>query len=148
MRALIQVVKNASVMIDNIKVSEIGYGYLVFLGVGQEDTENEADKLWAKISKLRIMQDDEGKTNLNIHAVNGNVLVVSQFTLYANCKKGNRPSFVEAAEPGKGEALYEYFLSLVKEEFPEAGSGEFGTDMKVELLNDGPFTIWLDTDYL
>ena len=148
MRALIQRVKTASVTIDGELKSKIDHGLLVLLGVGSEDTEELADKLWRKISGLRIFEDEEGKTNLSIRDVGGNIMVVSQFTLYANCKKGNRPSFVEAAPPDKGNELYEYFLRLVKVEFPDCGSGEFGADMLVSLENDGPFTIWLDTDTL
>lgn len=148
MRAFVQRVKSASVTIAGEKTAEIGHGYLILLGVGQEDTEAEADKLWKKISGLRIFQDEEGKTNLSIQQVGGNILVVSQFTLFANCKKGNRPSFVEAAPPAVGEKLYEYFLSLVKIEFPDLGHGEFGADMLVGIENEGPFSIWLDTDFL
>ena len=150
MRALIQRVSEASVAIDGQVKSEIGRGFLILLGVGHEDTEAQAQKLWSKISKLRIFDDENGKTNLSLADVNGDVLVVSQFTLYANCKKGNRPSFVDAGSPDKANRLYEYFVNLVRatEGVAAVGTGEFGADMQVALVNHGPFTIWLDTDTL
>lgn len=150
MRALIQRVSEASVAIDGQVKSEIGRGFLILLGVGHEDTEAQAQKLWSKISKLRIFDDENGKTNLSLADVNGDVLVVSQFTLYANCKKGNRPSFVDAGSPDEANRLYEYFVNLVRatEGVAAVGTGEFGADMQVALVNHGPFTIWLDTDTL
>lgn len=148
MRALVQRVKSASVSVDEKVVGAIDRGFLILLGVGSEDGEEDAEKLWRKIEGLRIFPDSEGKINLSLNQVNGNVLVVSQFTLWANCRRGKRPSFIEAAAPDKGEALYEYFLALVRAEFPDAASGQFGASMEVSLINEGPFTIWLDTDEL
>ena len=150
MRALIQRVSEASVTIDGQVKSQIGRGFLILLGVGHEDTEAQADKLWSKISKLRIFDDAEGKTNLSLADIKGDVLVVSQFTLYANCKKGNRPSFTQAGVPDEANRLYEYFVSLARadENVATVGTGEFGADMQVALVNHGPFTIWLDTDTL
>ncbi|HHT25006.1 MAG TPA: D-tyrosyl-tRNA(Tyr) deacylase [Clostridiaceae bacterium] len=145
MRAIIQRVTEARVIINDEVAGEIKQGFLVFLGVGTEDTESEADLLWRKISRMRIFADDAGKTNLDLNTVGGNLLIISQFTLYADCKKGNRPSFTKAASPELGNALYEYFLDLAKKEFPDVQSGEFGADMSVSLVNDGPFTILLDT---
>ena len=150
MRALIQRVSEASVTIDSKVKSQIGRGFLILLGVGQEDTEAQADKLWNKISKLRIFDDAAGKTNLGLADIAGDVLVVSQFTLYAKCKKGNRPSFTQAGAPDEANRLYEYFVSLVRatDGIANVGTGEFGADMQVALVNHGPFTIWLDTDTL
>lgn len=148
MRAVIQRVTRAGVSIEGKVTGNIGRGYLILLGVGHDDTEAEADKLWSKIHTLRINDDEDGKTNLSIDDVNGEVLVVSQFTLYANCKKGRRPSFVEAAAPDHATALYEYFVSLVRQDVPKVATGTFGANMQVELVNDGPFTIVLDTDTL
>ena len=150
MRALIQRVSNASVTIDGIEKSGIDRGFLIFLGVGQEDSEEQAEKLWNKISKLRIFDDENGKTNLSLADIEGDVLVVSQFTLYASCKKGNRPSFTQAGSPEQANNLYEYFVSLVRNTpgVSKVGTGEFGADMQVSLVNHGPFTIWLDTDTL
>lgn len=150
MRALIQRVSNASVTINGEEKSTIERGFLILLGVGQEDTEEQADKLWNKISKLRIFDDENGKTNLSLADINGDVLVVSQFTLYASCKKGNRPSFTQAGAPDEANHLYEYFTSLVRatDGVRNVGTGEFGADMQVALVNHGPFTIWLDTDTL
>ncbi len=148
MRAIVQRVNFAKVIVDQKTIAEINSGLLVFLGVSAGDTEKEAELIWRKISKLRIFADEQGKTNLDVKAVNGNLLIVSQFTLYANCKKGNRPSFTEAAPAESGKRLYEYFLSLAETEFPDLQKGSFGADMKVELLNDGPFTIILDSDRL
>lgn len=148
MRALIQKVDKAQVEIGAEIASSINKGFLIFLGVGQEDEKAQAEKLWNKISKLRIFEDEEGKTNLNLQAVDGEILIVSQFTLWANCKKGNRPSFTDAAPADKGKELYEYFVSLAKKDYEVVETGEFGADMKVSLVNNGPFTIWLDTDSL
>lgn len=148
MRALIQRVAHASVTVDEEVIGKIGKGYLILLGVGHEDTEAQADKLWSKILKMRIFEDENGKTNLSLADVEGKVLVVSQFTLYANCKKGNRPSFTGAGAPDEANRLYEYFASLVRRDLGEVETGSFGAMMSVELLNDGPFTIWLDTDNL
>lgn len=148
MRAIIQRVSEASVTIAGKEKARIGQGYLILLGVGQGDSRSEAEKLWRKISALRIFEDENGKTNLSLSQVGGNVLIVSQFTLWANCKKGNRPSFIEAADPKLGNELYEYFLELASIEYPEYGCGQFGADMQVSLINDGPFTLVLDTDNL
>ncbi len=150
MRALIQRVTEASVSVEGNTVGKIGQGFLILLGVGQDDTQEIAQKLWGKIEKMRIFADENGKTNLSLADIEGSVLVVSQFTLYANCKKGNRPSFAGAGTPERGNTLYEYFASLARESLGETrvGTGQFGADMQVSLINDGPFTIWLDTDYL
>lgn len=148
MRAIIQCVSEASVTIANDVVGAIGPGFLIFLGVGHNDTEAEARKLWSKIERLRIFDDEQGKTNLNLAAVGGDALIVSQFTLYANCKKGNRPSFTDAAEPAKAEQLYEYFVSLARMSVPKVETGRFGAMMEVSLVNHGPFTICLDADNL
>ncbi|MDO5042195.1 MAG: D-aminoacyl-tRNA deacylase [Slackia sp.] len=148
MRALIQRVTRAQVSIEGNVVSSIGKGYAILLGVGANDTEEQADKLWSKISKMRIFEDENGKTNVSLADVAGEVLVVSQFTLYANCKRGNRPSFTEAGAPDEANRLYEYFVELARKDVEHVGTGSFGAMMQVELVNDGPFTIWLDTDTL
>lgn len=150
MRALIQRVRHASVTVDGQVVGSCGHGLLVLLGVGQHDDEAVADKLWRKMRDLRIFDDEAGKTNLSLLDVGGEALVVSQFTLYANCKRGRRPSFTEAGEPARANELYEHFCDLVENDLGEehVGRGVFGAMMDVELVNDGPFTIWLDTDEL
>lgn len=148
MRAVIQRVTHAQVDVEGTTVGSIEKGYLILLGVGQQDGEAQADKLWNKILKLRIFEDADGKTNLSLADVDGEVLVVSQFTLYAQCKKGNRPSFTEAGSPDEANRLYEYFCSLVRRDRGSVACGRFGTDMQVSLQNDGPFTICLDTDTL
>ncbi len=148
MRALVQKVSQASLTIDGVETASIGKGYVVFLGIGARDERGEAEKIWKKISKLRIFEDSEGKTNLDLQTVGGSLLIVSQFTLLADCKKGNRPSFIEAARPEVSEPLYDYFISLAKKDYKDVQTGEFGADMKVALVNDGPFTIWLDTEDL
>lgn len=148
MRAVIQRVSRASVSIEGEVVGKIGSGYLILLGVGHEDTRAEADKLWAKTFALRMNDDEDGKTNLSLADVNGEVLVVSQFTLFANCKKGRRPSFTEAAPPALATELYEYFVDLARADVDHVATGRFGANMQVELVNDGPFTIVLDTDEL
>lgn len=147
MRALIQRVSEASVRVDGEEVGHCGRGLLVLLGVGEGDDEAVAEKLWHKASGLRIFDDNAGKTNLSLADVGGEVLVVSQFTLYANCRRGRRPSFTDAAAPELGRALYEHFCELVQRDLgaDRVGRGIFGADMKVSLVNDGPFTIWLDT---
>jgi len=144
MRIVVQRVLEAKVTVDGTVIGEIGQGLLIFLGVGAEDTEETADKYMDKVLKLRIFPDDNGKTNLSLQDVQGEVLVVSQFTLYADCRKGNRPDFISAAGAAKAKELYEYVLGLVKERMGKVESGEFGADMKVSLVNDGPFTIVLD----
>ncbi len=148
MRALIQRVTSASVTVEGDVIGTIGSGFLILLGVGHNDTEAQADKLWSKISKMRIFEDENGKTNLSLSDVGGEVLVVSQFTLYANCKRGNRPSFTDAGAPDEANRLYEYFAGLVRSDMGHVETGSFGAMMNVELVNDGPFTIWLDTDTL
>lgn len=148
MRALVQRVTRAQVSVEGQVVGSIGKGYLILLGVGHEDSRAQAEKLWSKISKLRIFEDENGKTNLSLADVNGDVLVVSQFTLFADCKKGNRPSFTQSARPELATELYEEFLKLAQNDVSRVESGVFGAYMQVELVNDGPFTIWLDTDTL
>lgn len=148
MRALVQCVSEARVTVDGTVVGTIGKGYLILLGVGSDDTEAQADKLWRKISRMRVFEDGQGKTNLSLADVGGEVLVVSQFTLYANCKKGNRPSFTDAAAPADAERLYEHFCQLARADVPRVEQGAFGAMMDVSLVNHGPFTIWLDTDTL
>ena len=148
MRAVLTRVKYASVTIDGETVGKIGPGFLILLGVGPEDTEEHARVLAEKALGLRIFEDENGKMNLGLDAVQGQVLVVSQFTLYGNCRKGRRPSFTEAAGPELGNALYEKFLSICRELGYPPQHGRFGADMKVESLNDGPVTLILDTDHL
>lgn len=145
MKLVLQRVKHASVSIDGNCVGKIRKGLLVLLGVGKDDTEEVADKMFDKMMKLRIFADEDGKTNKSIQDIQGELLIVSQFTLYANCKKGNRPSFIEAGSPEQANALYEYFLKLASEKYGSCEHGEFGADMQVELCNDGPFTIVLDS---
>ena len=148
MKFVIQRVKHASVSVDGEAVGKIGRGYLVLIGVCDADDEAVADKMVDKMIKLRINQDAAGKTNLALADVDGGLLLVSQFTLYANCKKGNRPSFMEAGSPEHAEALYEYIVERCRERVPEVQTGSFGAAMAVELLNDGPFTIILDSEKL
>ena len=148
MRLVIQRVLHAEVQVDGNTIGKIGKGLLVFVGAGQDDTKEIADKYLRKLLGLRIFEDENGKTNLSLKDVDGELLIVSQFTLYANCKKGNRPSFIEAGEPHKAEALYEYMIEEAKKSVPVVEHGEFGADMKVSLLNDGPFTIILDEKIL
>ena len=148
MRALIQCVTNAHVDVEGETIGEIGRGMLILLGVGVDDTEAQVEKLWSKISRLRIFEDENGKTNLSLSDVSGSVLVVSQFTLYANCKKGNRPSFTDAARPPKANQLYEAFVAQARQDIDRVETGRFGAMMEVSLVNDGPFTVWLDTDEL
>ena len=144
MKAVVQRVTNASVTVDGEVISEIGKGYLVLLGVGKEDDEQTCERIVKKLIGLRIFEDSEGKTNLSLGQVDGSLLIVSQFTLYADCRKGNRPSFIEAGPPEMAERLYEYFISLCKKEVKNVGRGKFGADMKVALTNDGPFTVILE----
>lgn len=145
MRAVIQRVKGASVDIQGERVASIGSGYVILLGVGQGDDEAAAEVLWNKIWQLRINQDEAGKTNLNLADAGGEVLVVSQFTLYADCRRGRRPSFTSAAAPDRANELYEHFVDLVRRDAGSVQTGRFGADMAVSLVNDGPFTIVLDT---
>ena len=145
MRAVIQRVSHAGVTVDGKVLGKIGKGFLILLGVSDEDTEEVADRLADKICKLRIFEDENGKTNLSLADVDGELLVISQFTLYADCRKGNRPSFIKAGAPDMANGLYEYFMERCKQYVKRVERGEFGADMKVELLNDGPFTLMLDS---
>ncbi len=145
MRFVIQRVTDASVTVEGEVVGKIGKGYMVLIGVEENDTEAIADKMVDKMIKLRIFEDDEGKTNRSLADVDGELLLVSQFTLYANCKKGNRPSFIEAGSPDKANSLYEYIIARCKERVPVVEKGIFGAMMSVALTNDGPFTILLDS---
>ena len=148
MRAVIQRVSEASVTVDGQVVGAIGQGLLVLLGVGHDDSEQTAEKLWSKLARLRIFVDVGGKTNLSLADVGGQLLVVSQFTLYASCKKGNRPSFTDAGTPDEANRLYEWFVNRARADVPVVQTGRFGAYMDVALVNDGPFTIVLDTDQL
>ena len=148
MRAVLTRVKSASVTIDGEVVGKIGQGFLILLGVGPNDTEKESRYLAEKALGLRVFEDENGKMNLGLDAVQGDVLVVSQFTLFGNCRKGRRPSFVEAAGPELGERLYEQFLKDCEALGFPPQHGRFGADMKVESINDGPVTLILDTDQL
>ena len=148
MRFVIQRVKEANVKVDGKVIGEIGRGFMVLIGVCQEDTRETADKMIRKMINMRIFQDENDKTNLALSDVNGELLLVSQFTLYADCRKGNRPSFIKAGSPDLANELYEYIISECRKQFPKVEKGEFGADMKVSLINDGPFTIVLDSDDL
>lgn len=145
MRAVIQRVERASVTADGEPAGSIGRGYLILLGVGEGDAASDAERLWSKIWHLRIMEDDAGKTNLSIADAGGEVLVVSQFTLYADCRHGRRPSFAAAGDPARARELYRLFCDLVERDAGSVQTGVFGAGMSVELVNDGPFTIVLDT---
>lgn len=148
MKTVLQRVLEASVSVDNETVGKIGKGYLLLIGISNEDTKEIADKMIEKISKLRIFEDENGKTNLSIDQVDGEVLAVSQFTLYADCKKGNRPSFINAGKPDMAQELYEYMLKKCEAIFGKVEKGIFGADMKISLINDGPFTLVLDSNEL
>lgn len=148
MKLVIQRVTHASVTVDNNVIGKIGKGYMVLIGVSDTDTKEIADKMLDKMIKLRIFEDENGKTNLSLADVGGELLLISQFTLYANCKKGNRPSFIEAGTPDHANALYEYIIEKCKERVDVVEQGEFGAEMKVELLNDGPFTVILDSEQI
>lgn len=146
MRVVLQRVSRASVRVDGAVVGEIGTGFLVLLGVSDEDTETTADKMADKICRLRIFEDSEGKTNLSLADAGGELLVVSQFTLYADCRKGNRPSFIRAEAPDAADRLYQYFMERCRQNGIRVAHGIFGAHMEVELLNDGPFTLMLEGD--
>lgn len=146
MKFVIQRVTQASVEVNHEVIGAINKGFLVFIGICNEDTTEIADKLIKKLIGLRIFEDENGKTNLALKDVNGELLLVSQFTLYADCKKGNRPSFIKAGNPDLANQLYEYIIEACKKEISVVQTGEFGADMKISLLNDGPFTIILDSD--
>ena len=148
MRFVIQRVKESSVTVDGEVIGKIGKGYMVLIGVADSDDENIARKMVKKMLALRIFEDENGKTNVNLADVNGELLLISQFTLYADTRKGNRPSFFKAGAPDHANKLYEYIIQICKEEVPVVEKGSFGADMKVSLLNDGPFTIILDSDQL
>ena len=148
MRFVIQRVQNASVTVENEVIGKIRRGYMVLIGVSDADDETVADRMVDKMIKLRINEDGEGKTNLSLADVAGGLLLISQFTLYANCKKGNRPSFVEAGSPEHANALYEYIIEKCRERVPVVEKGSFGAYMQVSLVNDGPFTIVLDSERL
>ncbi len=148
MRFVIQVCQRADVKVDGTVVGEIGRGLVVFVGVGKQDTEAVADRMVKKLLGLRIFADENGKTNLSVRDVDGSLLVISQFTLYADCRHGNRPSFTEAGDPETANRLYEYILGKCGESGIPVAHGVFGADMKVSLVNDGPFTIVLDSEEL
>ena len=145
MRFVIQRVNRASVSAEGRVLGQIGKGFMVLAGVCETDTKETADKMIAKMAKLRIFDDENGKTNLDINTVGGSLLIVSQFTLYADCRKGNRPSFIKAGDPQRAEELYEYILEKAQEFVPDVQRGEFGAHMKIDLENDGPFTVILDS---
>ena len=144
MKFVIQRVTKAQIDVNGATIGKIGKGFLVLIGVSREDNRAIADKLVKKLIGLRIFEDAEGKTNLSLADVEGSLLLVSQFTLYADCKKGNRPSFIHAGAPDEAEALYEYIIERCRENVPVVETGSFGAEMKISLVNDGPFTIILD----
>lgn len=148
MRFVIQRVKHSKVTIDGKIRGQIDKGFMVLIGIASDDTVEIADKMIKKMTNMRIFEDENGKTNLGLKEVGGSLLLISQFTLYADCKKGNRPSFIKAGAPDMASEMYEYIIKKCKEEIDIVEQGEFGADMKVELLNDGPFTILLDSDSL
>ena len=145
MKFVLQRVKEASVTVEGEIVGKIGKGYLLLVGVSDGDTREIADKMIEKVARLRLFKDENGKTNLSINDVGGEILVVSQFTLYADCRKGNRPSFTDAGSPALAEEIYEYILERCRELFGKVEKGIFGADMDVGLINDGPFTVVLDS---
>lgn len=148
MKLVIQRVSSASVTVEGQIVGSIGKGFVVLIGIGADDTRQKADKFLKKMIGLRIFEDENGKTNLSLKDVSGELLMISQFTLYANCRKGNRPSFIEAGAPDMANELYEYIIEQAQKEIPVVEKGIFGADMKVSLVNDGPFTIVLDEQAL
>ena len=148
MRCLVQRVLSASVTVSGETIGDIEKGYLILLGVNNMDTEAVADKLLKKILDARLFEDENGKTNLSIRDISGSLLIVSQFTLYADTKTGNRPSYIQDGDPAHAKALYEYFLAKAAEAGIPTAHGEFGADMKVSLINDGPFTIMYDSDLM
>lgn len=148
MIAVIQRVRNSSVSIDGVVRGECGHGLMILLGVSKDDVKLDAELLATKISKLRIFCDENGKMNLSVKDVDGEALIVSQFTLLANYKKGNRPDYFGAGSPDHANELYEYFVELMKKELKHVGTGEFGADMQVSILNDGPVTIVMDSNVL
>ena len=148
MKMVIQRVNSASVDIDGKTVGKIGKGYLMLLGVGEGDTGEIAEKMVDKLFRLRIFEDENGKSNLSVQDIHGNLLIISQFTLYADCRKGNRPSYTNAGNPDLANELYEYIIAQCQKEFPNVQHGIFGAYMKVSLLNDGPFTIIFDSEQM
>lgn len=144
MKIVLQRVSSASVKVDGEICGSIGVGYLVLLGVGNDDTEDDCRRLADKIINLRIFSDENDKINLSLGDVGGDLLIVSQFTLYADCRKGNRPNFIQAGKPDKAERLYNYFVDYCRSKGKRVETGIFGADMKVELVNDGPFTVILE----
>ncbi len=146
MRFVIQRVQHTEITVDHKNIASIQKGFLVLVGISADDTKAIADKMIQKLIHLRIFEDENGKTNLDLNAVSGEMLIVSQFTLYADCKKGNRPSFTRSGAPGMAEELYEYIIHQCEKEIPKISHGIFGADMKISLLNDGPFTVILDSD--
>lgn len=145
MKFVIQRVSEASCRVDGKITGQIGKGFMVLIGVSDEDTKEIADKMVKKLLGLRIFEDENGKTNLSLNDVNGELLLISQFTLYADCKKGNRPSFIRAGKPDMANEMYEYILEKCREVIPVVGKGVFGAHMDISLVNDGPFTIVLDS---
>lgn len=145
MKFVIQRVTEASCTVDNEVTGQIRWGFLVFIGISNDDTKERADKMVKKLLGLRIFEDSAGKTNLSLQDVDGELLLISQFTLYADCKKGNRPSFINAGKPELAKELYEYIIKVCEKQVPIVTHGIFGADMKISLLNDGPFTILLDS---
>ena len=148
MKFVIQRVTEAKVTIDGAVRGEIGKGHMVLIGVADSDTKETADKMVRKMCNLRIFEDENGKTNLSLADVGGSLLLISQFTLYADCKKGNRPSFTDAGAPDMASDMYDYIIEQAKTYCPNVQRGEFGADMKVSLVNDGPFTLILDSEEL
>ena len=148
MRFVIQRVLESEVKVDGESLGKIGKGFMGLIGVSNDDTKEVADKMVKKMLGLRIFEDEQGKTNLSLDAVGGELLLISQFTLYANCKRGNRPSFIEAGAPDMASEMYEYIIEKCKEQVAVVERGRFGADMKVSLINDGPFTIVLDSETL
>ena len=146
MRFLIQRVNRACVSVEEQVIGEIGEGFLVFIGISDSDTMEIANKMVKKLIDLRIFRDESGRTNLDLKTVGGQLLLISQFTLYADCKKGNRPSFIKAGSPEKANDLYKYIVKLCKQEIAVVEEGSFGAEMKVSLTNDGPFTVLLDSE--
>lgn len=146
MRFIVQRVISASVAVEGQVIGKIENGFLVFVGINHEDHTETADKMVKKLIGLRIFKDENGKTNLDLKSVNGQLLIISQFTLYADCRKGNRPSFINAAEPQSANELYQYIIHKCRQEIDVVEEGSFGADMKVALTNDGPFTVILDSD--
>lgn len=148
MKFVIQRVTQASVSVNHKIIGQIGHGFMVLVGISNTDTKEVADKMINKLLRLRIFEDEDGKTNLDIKTVQGELLIVSQFTLYADCRKGNRPSFIQAGNPEAANSLYEYVIEQCRKELPVVEHGEFGAHMEVSILNHGPFTIVLDSDNL